>query len=128
MRTRCGLSPGHAAAVTATARELAGRDATRQALQAGVISFDQAQIITRTTTHLEDPKTAAHAEQVLLDHAPGLDTARFRQFADEVAHRADPGAAEEREKKRWEKRHLSFGLTLDQHRGAVGCLRGCGVV
>jgi hypothetical protein len=55
---------------------------------------------------------------VLLDHAPGLDTARLRQFADEVAYRADPDAAEEREKKRWDKRNLSFGLTLD-HTGVL---------
>jgi hypothetical protein len=123
LRTRCGLSPGHAAAVTATARGLAGRPATRQALDAGVISFDQAQVITLTTTYLDDPQAAAHAEQVLLDHAPGLDTARFRRFAEEVAARADPQAAEERERRRWERRHLSFGLTLD----STGVLSGsCG--
>ncbi|HEY8043569.1 MAG TPA: DUF222 domain-containing protein [Streptosporangiaceae bacterium] len=123
LRTRCGLSPGHAAAVTATARGLAGRPATRQALDAGVISFDQAQVITLTTTCLDDPQAAAHAEQVLLDHAPGLDTARFRRFAEDVAARADPQAAEERERRRWERRHLSFGLTLD----STGVLSGsCG--
>ena len=60
---------------------------------------------------------------MLLDHAPGLDTARFRQFAEEVAYRADPDAADEREQRRWDKRHLSFGLTLD----ATGMLSGtCG--
>ena len=123
LRTRCGLSPGHAAAVTATARGLASQPATRQALNAGVISFDQAQVITRTITYLDDPQAAAHAEQVLLDHAPGLDTARFRRFAEEVAARADPQAAEERERRRWERRHLSFGLTLD----STGVLSGsCG--
>jgi Domain of unknown function (DUF222) len=123
LRTNCGLSPGHAAAVTSTARGLRDRPATQEALEAGVISFDQAQIITRTTAGLDDPETAAYAERVLLDHAPGLDTARFRQFADEVAYRTDPGAAEEREKRRWEKRHLSFGLTLDN----TGVLSGsCG--
>ena len=67
--------------------------------------------------------TAGLAEQVLLDHAPGLDTARFRQFAEEVAYRADPDAADEREQRRWDKRHLSFGLTLDN----TGMLSGtCG--
>jgi Domain of unknown function (DUF222) len=123
LRTRCGLSPGHAAAVTSTARGLHGLEATQEALQAGVISFDQAHIITRTTADLDDPQTATQAERVLLDHAPGLDTARFREFAAEVAYRADPGAADEREKKRWDKRHLSFGLTLD----STGVLSGsCG--
>ena len=60
---------------------------------------------------------------MLLDHAPGLDTARFRRFAEEVAYRADPEAADERERRRWDKRHLSFGLTLD----STGVLSGsCG--
>ena len=95
--------------MTTTARGLRGRQATEEALLAGVISFDQAQIITRTTADLDDPQAAALAERVLLDHAPGLDTARFREFAAEVAYRADPGVAEEREKRRWERRHLSFG-------------------
>jgi hypothetical protein len=109
--------------VTTTARGLRGLDATREALAAGVISFDQAQIITRTTAGLDDTDAATLAERVLLDHAPGLDTARFRQFAAEVAYRADPGAADEREERRWNKRHLSFGLTLD----GTGMLSGsCG--
>jgi hypothetical protein len=121
LRTTCGLGPGHAAAVVATARGLRGLEATEKALQAGVVSFDQAQVIVRTTTDLGE--AAGQAEQVLLDHAPGLDTARFRQFAREVAYRADPDAAEEREKKRWDKRHLSFGLTLND----TGVLSGaCG--
>jgi Domain of unknown function (DUF222) len=121
LRTRCGLAPGRAAAVVATSRGLRELAATEQALHAGVISFDQAQIIVQAAAGLG--AAAGLAEQVLLDHAPGLDTARLRQFADEVAYRADPGAAEEREKKRWDKRHLSFGLTLD----STGVLSGsCG--
>jgi hypothetical protein len=107
--------------VVATGRGLRELEATEKALHAGVISFDQAQIITQTATGLGE--AAGLIEQVLLDHAPGLDTARLRQFADEVAYRTDPGAAEEREKKRWDKRHLSFGLTLDN----TGVLSGsCG--
>ena len=105
----------------ATARGLRELEATEKALNAGMISFDQAHIIVRATTDLGE--AAGQAEQVLLDHAPGLDTARLRQFAGEVAYRANPGAAEEREKRRWEKRHLSFGLTLDD----TGMLSGaCG--
>jgi hypothetical protein len=121
LRTRCGLAPGRAAGVVATGRGLRDLEATGKALHAGAISFDQAQVIVRVAGDLGE--TAAQAEQVLLDHAPGLDTARFRQFADEVAYRADPAAAEERELRRWEKRHLSFGLTLD----STGVLSGtCG--
>ncbi len=122
LRTRCGLSPGHAAAVTATARGLAGLAATQKAVEAGTISFDQAQIITRAAGGLPGPQ-ASQVEQLLLDHAPGLDTSQFRHLAAEAAYRADPGGAEEREKKRWDKRHLSFGLTLDN----TGVLSGaCG--
>jgi hypothetical protein len=121
LRTQCGLAPGRAAAVVATSRGLRDLEATERALHAGVISFDQAQIIVQTAAGLGE--SAGLAEQVLLDHAPGLDTARLRQFADEVAYRANPEAAEEREKKRWDKRHLSFGLTLDN----TGVLSGsCG--
>jgi Domain of unknown function (DUF222) len=121
LRTRCGLAPGRAAAVVATARGLAGLEATAKAVDAGIISFDQAQIIVQTTCSLGE--AAGLAERVLLDHAPGLDTARFRQFAEEVAYRADPDAADEREQRRWDKRHLSFGLTLD----STGMLSGtCG--
>jgi hypothetical protein len=121
LRTRCGLAPGRAAAVVATARGLRELEATGKALNAGVISFDQAHIIVRAASDLGE--AAGLAEEVLLDHAPGLDTARLRQFAAEVAYRADPGAAEERERRRWEKRHLSFGLTLDE----TGVLSGaCG--
>ncbi len=123
LRTRCGLAPGRAAAVVATARGLRELEATEKALHAGAISFDQAQIIVQAATGLGE--ATGQAEQVLLDHAPGLDTARLRQFADEVVHRANPDAAEEREKKRWDKRHLSFGLTLDN----TGVLSGsCGDV
>ena len=105
----------------ATARGLRELEATEKALNAGQISFDQAHIIVGATTDLGE--AAGQAEQVLLDHAPGLDTARLRQFAGEVAYRANPAAAEEREKRRWEKRHLSFGLTLDD----TGMLSGaCG--
>ena len=122
LRTRCGLAPGRAAAVVATARGLTGLEATAKAVDAGSISFDQAQIIVQTTAGLGED-VAGVAEQALLDHAPGLDTAWFRRFAEEVAYRADPDAAEEREQRRWDKRHLSFGLTLD----ATGMLSGtCG--
>ena len=123
LRARCGLAPGRAAAVVATARGLRELEATDKALHAGEVSFDQAQIIVRATAGLSDGAAAVTVERVLLDHAPGLDTARLQRFADEVAYRADPGAAEEREQRRWDKRHLSFGLTLD----ATGVLSGaCG--
>ncbi len=110
--------------MVATARGLRDLEATEKALHAGTISFDQAQVIVRVAGDLGE--ASAQAEQVLLDHAPGLDTARFRQFADEVAYRADPARRpdpEPRRLRRWDKRHLSFGLTLD----STGMLSGtCG--
>lgn len=122
LRTRCGLTAGHAAEITATGRALRELTATEKALQAGEISFDQAHIISRTAASLDGDK-AGPVEQVLLDNAPGLDTSQFRRLAAEASYRADPDAAEERERKRWERRHLSFGLTLDD----TGLLHGaCG--
>jgi Domain of unknown function (DUF222) len=122
LRTRCGLTAAHAAEITATGRALRELTATEKALQTGEISFDQAHIISRTAAGLDGDK-AGPVEQVLLDNAPGLDTSQFRRLAAEVSYRADPDAAEERERKRWERRHLSFGLTLDD----TGLLHGaCG--
>ena len=122
LRTRCGLTAGHAAEITVTGRALRDLAATEKALHAGDISFDQAQIVARTVASL-DADRAGQAEQILLDDTAGLDTGQFRRLAAEVSYRADPDAAEERERKRWERRHLSFGLTLDD----TGLLHGaCG--
>ncbi len=52
LRTRCGLAPGRAAGVVATARGLRDLEATEKALHAGVISFDQAQVIVRVAGDL----------------------------------------------------------------------------
>ena len=49
LRTRCGLAPGGRRGV-ATARGLRELEATEKALHAGVISFDQAQIIVQAVT------------------------------------------------------------------------------
>ena len=45
--------------------------------------------------------------------APGLDPGQLRRLGEDLLYRADPDAVEERERKRFERRHLSFGLTLD---------------
>ena len=44
---------------------------------------------------------------------PGLDPGALRRLGQELLYRADPDAVEERERKRFERRHLSFGFTLD---------------
>src|SRR3984957_11815800 len=68
LRARCGLAPGRAAGVVATARGLRDLEATEQALHAGAISFDQAQVIVRVAGDLGE--AAAQAEQVLPGDAP----------------------------------------------------------
>src|SRR5580693_9399435 len=113
LRTRCGLAPGRAAAVVATGRGLRELEATGKALHAGVISFDQAQIIVGTAAGLGEATglgdAAGLAEQVLLDHAPGLDTARLRQFADEVACRPIP--------RRWKSGRRNAGTSATSRSG-----------
>jgi hypothetical protein len=47
-----------------------------------------------------------------------LDPGQLRRLGEELIYRADPDRAEERERKRFERRHLSFGLTLD-HAGTL---------
>jgi Domain of unknown function (DUF222) len=44
---------------------------------------------------------------------PGLDPTQLRTVGEDLIHRADPERAEERERKRFERRHLSFGFTVD---------------
>jgi Domain of unknown function (DUF222)/HNH endonuclease len=44
---------------------------------------------------------------------PALDPGQLRRLGEELAYRADPDGVEERERKRFERRHLSFGFTLD---------------
>ena len=44
---------------------------------------------------------------------PGLDPSPLRMLGEELIYRADPDAVEERERKRFERRHLSFGFTME---------------
>jgi hypothetical protein len=54
---------------------------------------------------------------------PGLDPGALRRLGQELLYRTDPDAVEERERKRFERRHLSLGFTLDD----TGTLSGaCG--
>jgi hypothetical protein len=113
LRNECGSTAGHAGELVATARGLRRLPGTEAALDAGQISFDQAQVIVRATAAIDDEDKITLAERVLLDAAPGIDVGQLRQFGEEIAYRAAPGKIEERERKRWEKRYMSFGLTLD---------------
>ena len=44
---------------------------------------------------------------------PGLDPRELRRLGEDLTYRADPDAVEERQRKRFERRYLSFGITLD---------------
>ena len=45
--------------------------------------------------------------------APGLDPTQLGILGEDLIYRADPDAVEERERKRFERRHLSFGFTME---------------
>ena len=65
---------------------------------------------------IDDDAKAQLAEAALLAQAPGLHTGQLRQLGEELVYRADPDMADERERRGWERRYLSFGLTLDEIR------------
>ena len=56
----------------------------------------------------------------VLAPAPGLDPRELRRLGEDLTYRADPDAVEERQRKRFERRYLSFGITLD----SVGTISG----
>ena len=52
--------------------------------------------------------------------ASAIDPRELRRLGEHLTYRADPDAVEERQRKRFERRYLSFGLTLDN----VGTISG----
>ncbi len=145
LRHGCGRSPGRAGELVATGRALRRRLATGKALMAGEVSFDAAHAICRAAGQLGDDAAAGAVEQQLLafarpqpapaaapdaappaagpEPAPGLDPAQLRRLGEELAYRADPDGAEERQQKRFERRHLSLGFTFGQS-GAISGMCG----
>jgi hypothetical protein len=150
LRHGCGRSAGRAGELVATGRALPRLQATNQALDQGLVSFEAAHVISRATAQIEDDTLAAAAEQQLLAAAttgrpgsrsaaeaartrtgdadgeqpaadapwpewvaPGLDPRELRRLGEDLTYRADPDAVEERQRKRFERRYLSFGITLD---------------
>jgi Domain of unknown function (DUF222)/HNH endonuclease len=157
LRHGCGRSAGRAGELVATGRALPRLQATSQAMDQGLVSFDAAHVISRATAQIEDDTRAAAAEQQLLAAAttglpgsrsaaeaartltgdvdgeqaaagaplpewvaPGLDPRELRRLGEDLAYRADPDAVEERQRKRFERRYLSFGITLDN----IGTISG----
>ena len=150
LRYGCGRSAVRAGELVATGRARSRLRATAQALAQGQVSFDAAHVISRATAQIEDDTLAAAAEQQMLAAAttglpgsrsaaeaagpaddpapadraswlpPGLDPRELRRLGEDLTYRADPDAVEERQRKRFERRYLSFGITLDN----VGTISG----
>jgi hypothetical protein len=113
LRNECGRAPGRAAGLAALGRGLSRLPVTGKTLAAGEISADAALVIARATAVIQDNATAGQAEQILVEAAArGLGISQLRQLGEEVAYRADPDTADERARRMWERRHLSFGLTF----------------
>ena len=145
LRRGCGRSPGRAGELVATGRALRRLPATGKALMAGQVSFDAAHAICRAVGQLGDDAAAGAVEEQLLafarpqpapapapdaaspaagpEPAPGLDPAQLRRLGEELIYRADPDGVEERQQKRFERRHLSLGFTFDQS-GAISGMCG----
>ena len=145
LRHGCGRSPGRAGELVATGRALRRLPATGKALMAGEVSFDAAHAICRAAGQLSDDAAAGAVEEQLLafartqpapapapdaaspeagpEPAPGLDPAQLRRLGEELIYRADPDGVEERQQKRFERRHLSLGFTFDQS-GAISGMCG----
>jgi hypothetical protein len=137
LRHGCGRSPGRAGELVAVGRALRRSGATGAALDGGQVSFDAAHVICRAAGQIDDRDLAAAAEQEMVAAAtgglsgsrpvpddgwrrPGLDPRELRRLGEDLTYRADPDAVEERQRKRFERRYLSFGLTLD----GVGTISG----
>jgi hypothetical protein len=113
-RAECGMAPAHASELLTAARGLRRLPTTAHALATGEISFDHALVIARATADVSNATTAAQAETILSDAArSGVTATQLRQLGEEIAYRADPDAADDRERHRFERRYLSFGLTID---------------
>ncbi len=145
LRHGCGRAPGRAGELVATGRALRRLPATGRALMAGEVSFDAAHAICRAAGQLGDDVAAGAVEEQLLafarpqpapapapdaaspaagpEPAPGLDPAQLRRLGEELVYRADPDGVEERQQKRFERRHLSLGFTFDQS-GAISGMCG----
>jgi hypothetical protein len=76
IRHGCGTTAGHASELVSVARGLRRAPDTERSLQAGRITFDQAQVIVRTVAAIGDDRTAREAEVALLARAPELDARR----------------------------------------------------
>ena len=136
LRRGCGRAPGRAGELVATGRGLRRLLGTGKALMAGEVSFDAAHAICRAAGQLGDDAAAGAVEEQLLafarpqppaaagqQAAPGLDPAQLRRLGEELVYRADPDGVEERQQKRFERRHLSLGFTFDQS-GAISGMCG----
>jgi len=110
--------------------------ATAQIEDDALAAAAEQQMLTAATTGLPGSRSAAEAARTRTDGAdgeqaaagapwpewvaPGLDPRELRRLGEDLTYRADPDAVEERQRKRFERRYLSFGITLDN----VGTISG----
>ena len=113
---RAGTRMSHAAA---SRRVLAARAlhrgplrSTGRALAAGELSYQHA-VVLAEATHDLPATTVAQAEPVLLDAARRLDPPRLRQLASHLRELVDPDRADQRARRRLERRGLWLSGTVD---------------
>ena len=110
--------------------------ATAQIEDDALAAAAEQQMLTAAATGLPGSRSAAEAARTRTDGAdgeqaaagapwpewvaPGLDPRELRRLGEDLTYRADPDAVEERQRKRFERRYLSFGITLDN----VGTISG----
>src|SRR6266511_3702689 len=86
--------------------------ATAAALAQGEVSYQHAAALADATSDLP-PAKVAEAEPVLVDAARRLDPARLRRLAGHLREVVDPDTAEERTRRRLERRGLRLAATFE---------------
>jgi Domain of unknown function (DUF222) len=114
LRATTRMSPALAAQRVRTARALhrGPLAATAAALATGEVSYQHAAALADATSDLP-PAKVAEAEPVLVDAARRLDPARLRRLAGHLREVVDPDAAEERTRRRLERRGLWLAATFE---------------
>jgi hypothetical protein len=104
--------------------------AASQISDEAVAAAAEQEMLAAATTGLPGSRSAAGATGTTHTENPGeppppwlasaLDPRELRRLGEDLTYRADPDAVEERQRKRFERRYLSFGLTLDN----IGTISG----
>jgi hypothetical protein len=114
LRARLRMSPGAATQRVRTARALYRGPLTRtgQALADAELSYQHAVVLAEATRDLP-PARVAEAEPVLVDAARRLDPAQLRRLATHAREVIDPERAEDRTRRRLDRRGLWLSPTFE---------------